>query len=193
MNLIESVSDPRENTGGAVMKRASIWIVVALAGISAGAIAATKVRVGPETYRGKSPESAAADLLAAARSLAEDGSYENIAVGRVLYLTGRREEGQAIFDRVLATAKVEAGDVIRVARVYREAGEWERARPLFDRVLEMAPKDEDWAAEIGAYHLLAGDRDRAEELFGRSFAQDPSNLYNTLLVAGAYRGLDPRP
>lgn len=174
------------------MRQGPLLFAVLLAGVAAGAIAAKKVTIGPENFRGKAPEAAAADLLAAARSLAEDGSYENIAVGRVLYLTGRRDEGQAIFDRFLTGAKVEAGDVIRVARAYREAGEWDRAKPLFDRVLEMAPKDEDWAAEIGAYHLLAGDRARAEELFARSFSEDPSNLYNTLLVAGAYRGLDPR-
>ena len=174
------------------MRQGPLLVAVLLAGVAAGAIAAKKISVGPESFRGKPPEAAADELLAAARSFAENGSYENIAVGRVFYLTGRRDEGQAIFDRFLTGAKVEAGDVIRVARVYQEAGEWERARPLFDRVLEMAPKDEDWAAEIGAYYLLAGDRERAEQLFGRSFAQDPANLYNTLLVAGAYRGLDPR-
>jgi tetratricopeptide (TPR) repeat protein len=174
------------------MRNGPLLLAVLLVGVAAGAFAAKKITVGPESFRGKAPEAAAADLLAAARSLAEAGSYENIAVGRVLYLTGSRDEGQAIFDRYLSSAKVEAGDLIRVARVYREADDWERARPLFDRVLAMAPKDEDWAAEIGAYHLLAGDRARAEELFARSFAEDPSNLYNTLLVAGAFRGLDPR-
>lgn len=174
------------------MKRHAIQISVLLVGVAVGAFAAGRVRVGPDDFRGKEPDAVATDLLGAARILAEEGSYENIAVGRVLYLTGSRDEGQAIFDRCLSSAKVEAGDLIRVARVYREAGDWERARPLFDRVLAMAPEDEDWTAEIGAYHLLAGDRARAEELFARSFAEDPSNLYNTLLVAGAYRGLDPR-
>lgn len=174
------------------MHRNTILLTVFLAGAAAGAFAAKKITVGPDAFRGKEPEAATAELLVAARALAEDGSYENIAVGRVLYLTGRRDEGQAIFDRYAGGSKVDAGDLIRVARVYREAGDWERAKPLFDRVLDLAPKDEDWAAEIGAYHLLAGDRARAEALFARSFSADPSNLYNTLLVAGAYRGLDPR-
>lgn len=174
------------------MRNGPLLVAVLLVGVAAGAFAAKKITVGSEVFRGKAPEEASVGLLTAARALAENGSYENIAVGRILYLTGARDEGQAIFDRYLSSAKVEAGDLIRVARVYREAGDWERARPLFDRVLVMAPKDEDWTAEIGAYHLLAGDRERAEDLFARSFAEDPSNLYNTLLVAGAYRGLDPR-
>ncbi len=171
-------------------KKIQILTLVFIVGAAAGAFAARKVTVGPGTFRGKQPADAAAGLLAAARSLASDGSWENLAVGRVLYLTGSKDEGQAIFDRVLAAGKGEPGDLIRVARVYRAAGEWEKAKPLFDRVLGASPEDEDWAAEIGIYHLLAGDRDRAEELFALSFAQDPSNLGNTLDIAGAYLGLD---
>ena len=172
--------------------RAQLLIAVFLAGAAAGAYAAKKIAVGPEAFRGKSPEQAAAELLRAAGLLAENDSWQNIAVGRVLYLTGSKAEGQAIFDRVLGSPKAEPGDLVRVGRVYREAGEWDRARSLFDRVLGAAPKDEDWSAEIGAYYLLAGDRATAETLFARSFAEDPSNVYNSADVAGAFLGLAPR-
>ena len=172
--------------------KAPLLTAVFLAGAAAGAYAAKKVAVGPGAFRGKSPEQAAAELVGAARLLAENDSWQNIAVGRVLYLTGSKDEGQAIFDRILASSKVEPGDLVRVGRVYREAGEWERARSLFDRVLGAAPQDEDWAAEIGAYYLLAGDRATAETLFAKSFAEDPSNAYNTADVAGAFLGLAPR-
>jgi len=160
------------------------------AGVAVGAFATGKVTVSPAAFSGREPGAAAEQLLGAARQLAEDGSYENIAVARVYFQAGREVEGQAILDRVRA-GKTKAGDLIRMARVYREAGQWEKAQPLFESVVSTAPKDEDWLAEIGAYYLLAGDRSRAEELFSRALAEDPSNLYNTLRMARAYLGLEP--
>ena len=171
-------------------RRAVPLLAVFLAGAAAGAFAAKKVLVSPAAFSGREPAAAADALLDSARALAEAGSYENIAVARVYYLSGRKVEGQQILDRVMA-GKTKPGDLMRVARLYREAGEWERAKPLFESVLRMAPEDEDWLAEIGAWFLLAGDRARAEELFGRSLQLDPSNLYNTLRMAGAYLGVEP--
>lgn len=160
------------------------------AGLAIGAFAAKKVAVSPSAFSGKEPSAAANELLVAARSLAEDGSYENLAVARVYYLAGRKDEGQVLMERVMA-GKAEAGNAMRVARIYQEAGEWAKAKPLFDAVLQLEPGDEDWLAEIGAQYLLAGDRARAEELFAASVKRDPSNLYNTLRMAGAYLGVKP--
>jgi len=171
-------------------KRTVVAVALFTAGVAVGAFAAKKVTVSPSVWLGKDSAAAAEDLLGTARELAEQGSYENIAVARVYYLSGRKAQGQEILDRVMA-GKTKAGDVIRIARVYREAGEWEKARPLFDSVVVMEPKDEDWLAEIGGYYLLAGDRVHAEELFARSLAEDPSNLRNTLRMALAYLGLAP--
>jgi tetratricopeptide (TPR) repeat protein len=173
-------------------RRLAAAVALVLAGAAAGAFAAKKIQISPADFQGKEKAQAAAGLLAAARELAADGTYENIAVGRVLYLSGKKDEGRAIFDRVLA-GKHAAGDVIRVARVYQEAGEWKTAQPLFDQVLQEKPQDEDWLAEIGAYYLLAGDRAKGEELLSRSFAEDPSNLYNALKAASGYLGLKTMP
>jgi len=173
-----------------IAKRRIAAVLLFAAGVAVGAFAAKKLTVSPSVFSGKEPAAAAEELLGAARQLAEDGSYENIAVARVYFLAGRKAEGQAIFDRVRA-GKTKAGDIMRMARVYREAGDWEKARPLFDSVVVMEPKDEDWLAEIGGYYLLAGDRSHAEELFARSLAEDPSNLRNTLRMALAYLGLAP--
>jgi len=171
-------------------RRCLALVAVFALGAAAGALAAKKGLLTPALFQGREPAAAADQLLGAARTLAEAGSYENIAVARVYYLSGRKADGQAILDRVMA-GKIKDSDIIRVARVYREAGEWDKAKPLFDRVLQMAPEDEDWLAEIGAWYLLAGDRAKAEDLFARSFARDPDNLYNTLRVAGAFLGLEP--
>jgi predicted Zn-dependent protease len=168
-------------------RRAVGWVVAAfLLGAAVGAYAAKKPGVGPALYAGKPAPEAAEALLAAARVLAGKGSWENIAVGRVYYLSGKKAEGQAIFDAVTGSKKPDPGDWIRVGRVYYEAGEWDKARAAFDKVLQLKSDDEDWMAEIGAYYLLKGDRAHAEELFTRSFQREPNSLWNTLRAAAAY-------
>jgi tetratricopeptide (TPR) repeat protein len=169
------------------------WLVVVfLLGAASGAYAAKKVTVSPGLYAGKPAPEAAANLLAAAKTLAEKGSWENIGVGRVYYLSGKKAEGQAIFDAAAAKGKPDAGDWVRIGRVYYEAGEWDKARAAFDKVLQLQPDDEDWLAEIGAYYLLQGDRAHAEELFTRSFQRQPNNLWNALKAAAAYLKIAPQ-
>lgn len=153
-----------------------------------GAHAGKRGGIPMESYQGKPEKEAAEALLQQAMVQAEDGSWERIAVGRVYYLGGMKEKGQAIFDAVLAK-KPAPSDLFRVARVYREAGEWAKAKPLFDKSLQLNPKDEKGFAEVGGYYLMNGDRATAEALFARSFALE-SELWATLSAAGAYLGVD---
>jgi tetratricopeptide (TPR) repeat protein len=176
-----------------IAHRSRWWLALAMAfvlGTAAGAYAARKVTVSPGLYAGKPPAEAAANLLVAAKALAEKGSWENIAVGRIYYLSGKKPEGQAIFDAVTG-AKGEPGDWLRVGRVYYEAGEWDKARPVFDKVVQLKPDDEDWLAEIGAYYLLKGDRAHGEELLTRSFQREPNGVWNALRAAAAYSKVPP--
>jgi tetratricopeptide (TPR) repeat protein len=162
------------------------WMAAAFVlGTASGAYAAKKVTLSPGLFAGKPAPEAAANLLGAAKVLAEKGSWENIAVGRVYYLAGQKAEGQAIFDAV-AGNKSDPGDWIRIGRVYYEAGEWDKARAAFDKVLQWKPDDEDWLAEIGAYYVIKGDRAHGEELFTRSFKREPNSLWNALRAAAAY-------
>jgi tetratricopeptide (TPR) repeat protein len=155
--------------------------------------AAPKPGVSPTLYQGQTPAQATTALLDFARTqAAKEGTWERIAVGRVFYLTGKKAEGQEIFDGVLNGKKVDSSDRVRIARVYAEANEWDKAKPLFDRVIADSPKDEDWHAEVGAFYLLNGDRATAEKLFARSFELDPASFRNALRVAGAYAGLAPK-
>ncbi|HEV8632107.1 MAG TPA: hypothetical protein VGV61_17465 [Thermoanaerobaculia bacterium] len=163
----------------------SLYLLGAVAGW-----AASKVKIDASAYSGKAPAAAAAALLQTAQTLAEDGSFENIAVGRVHYLSGHQAEGQALFDRYLG-AKAKSGDYMRVARIYLEAKQWDKAKPILDKVVALDPKDEDFLAEVGVYYNLHGDRAHAEELFAQSLAQDPANLYNSLKMAGSYLGVPP--
>ena len=173
-------------------KRTSLLISLAalVLGFAVGA-AAAKNPTAASMFSGKDKKEAAAALLTAARAQAAGGSWETIAVGRVHYLAGQKEEGQRIMDAAVAK-KAEAGDWVRIGRVYYQAGEWDKAKAAFDKVLTLKPADEDWLAEIGAYYLVKGDRQRAEELFTRSLKEDNQNVHNTLRMAGAYLGLAPQ-
>jgi tetratricopeptide (TPR) repeat protein len=170
---------------------ATVALLIALS-TAFTAQAAPKNPVSPGDYQGREPAAAAGMLLERARAQAGKGTWERIAVGRVLYLTGKKAEGQQLFDEVMTEPKAAPDDWIRIGRVYYEAGEWDKARPLFDKVIVAAPKDEDWYAEIGAYYLVKGDRTTAEKLFARSFELDPSNVHNSVRAAAAYLGLAPR-
>lgn len=175
------------------MKRALVVGAIAFSfvlGAVVGAVAAKK-QIDPGVFRGAEPQAAAQGLLDIGAELAADGSWENINIGRVHYLGGQKEKGQAIFDRVLAQSG-EPGDLIRIGRVYVAADEWDKAMEMFDRVLAKASKDEDWAAEIGAYYNLMGNREKAEDLFAFSFAEAPRDLRNLLAAAGSYLGVKPQ-
>ena len=147
-------------------------------------------RVIPSDYQGKTKDEAGKALLEQARAQAGKGSWERIAVGRVYYLAGMKQEGQAIFDEVLSR-KAESSDFFRVARVYREAGEWPKAKEMFDKYLQQNPNDDKGLAEVGAYYLLNGDRATAEQLFQRSFKLE-AEMWSTVSAAAAYLGVEPQ-
>lgn len=170
------------------VRLALITVLVFVFGVGVGY--AAQKGMDPSLYRSRTNEDAGLTLLKKTLIQAEDGSWERIAVGRVYYLSGRKTEGQAIFDDVLGK-EPDPSDLFRVARVYREAGEWPRAKALFDQSLQLNPKDEKGFAEAGAYYLLNGDRATAETLFDRSFKIAPE-FWATIAAAGAYLGVQPQ-
>jgi tetratricopeptide (TPR) repeat protein len=160
------------------------------AGVAAGAFAA-KSRIDLALYHGVDKKEAGKALLQLARKQAGKGSWERIGVGRVYYLAGMKEEGQAIFDEV-TSKKPEPTDWWRIGRVYQEAGEWDKARDAFERSLAKNPNDDKGLAELAAYHMLHGDRKTAEELIDRSFEIESNEVWNTSMIAGAYLGVKPQ-
>jgi len=172
---------------GIIAAAAAIMFV---SGIGVGYSA--KPSLAPALYHGETDQEAARGLLGLALKQAEDGSWEQIGVGRVYYLGGFKAEGQAIFDKVLG-GKHDDGDVYRVARVYREAGEKEKASAMFERYLAGNPDDARALSEVGAYTLLDGNHEAAERLFDRSFAAEHDDMWATLQAAGAYLGVAPQP
>lgn len=165
-----------------------IAVIVFALGVAVGFAAR---RIDPNTYRGKSKEDAGKALLELATKQAGDGSWERIGVGRVYYLAGMKAEGQALFDKVTSSRKVETSDWFRIGRVYVEAKEWDKAKDAFDRALKNDPSEKD-LAEVGAYYLINGDREKAEEYFDRSFKKESGEVWSTVSMASAYLGVRPQ-
>lgn len=171
-------------------KKVLVVLGVFLLGIVVG-IAGSETITSRTMFIGKTPQEAASALLAAAESQAEDGTWERIGVARVYYLSGDKERGQLILDKVLR-GKMKKGDWMRIARIYVEAKEWSKAKEIFDKVIKLDPEDNSFLTEIGAYHNLHGERERAEELFERSIKINAEDNWTTTNMAGSYLGVKPQ-
>ena len=105
---------------------------IGLACFAAGALSHAGLAQGKKPafdaamFEGSAP-AVGTKLLEGALVLAEDGSWERIAVGRAWYLGGDKAKGQQIFDGVTSGKKVEGSDWFRIGRIYAEAGEWPKA------------------------------------------------------------------
>jgi tetratricopeptide (TPR) repeat protein len=172
------------------MRRVSIVVLSFALGCIAGfASFAAGVRFDPAILNGDTKE-VSARLLKEAEIIAEKGSWERIAVGRIHYLAGRKDQGKALFDSVLA-GKPEASDYTRIATVYAMAGEWDRASELYDKALALKPGSGRILAEAGAWHNLKGDRDKAKELFTASLNADQNDFWDRITIAASYEGQEP--
>ena len=110
------------------MKSSLVITVTAISlvfGVGVG-LAAKQTGPGIAIIQNKSDRGAGLAALAEAERLAEGGSWELIAVGRVYYLSGDKARGQALFDRAMS-GKPDAGNYQRLGEVYAEAGENDRA------------------------------------------------------------------
>lgn len=161
-----------------------------LIGLAVGIAASNKA--SKALFEGKSAKEAGAAVIAMAQAQAESGTWENIAVGRIYYLSGDKTKGQQIFDQVLGGKKVKKDDYLRVARVYVEAGENAKAEAKFEKAIALDPKDAENLAEFGAFCNLHGKRQKAEELFARAFALKADEFWVTIDVAASYFGVKPQ-
>ena len=145
-----------------------------------------------DLYLGKDPAAAAAALLDGALQLAEDGSWERIAVGRAWYLGGDKARGQKLFDQVTGSNEVEGSDWFRLGRVYAEAGEWDKAQSAFDRALAMDKGDDSGMLEYGALANVRKDREKAEALFAQAFKKNPREFWHWVGAGASYLGVPPQ-
>ncbi len=167
-------------------------ISLALITLAATALhAKKKPALDPSTYQGQEATVGGEAILQWTQAHA-DGSWQWIAIGRVLYLSGDIEAAEEYFDRATADKPSDA-DWMKIGRVYEEADHWEKAREAFDRSLAIDGEDEDNLIEIGCYYLERGERERAEELFDRSFHLKPESIRNAIEAAGCLLGVAPLP
>ena len=131
-------------------------------------------------------------MLEGALLLAEDGSWERIAVGRAWYLGGDKAKGQEIFDGVTSSRKVEGSDWFRIGRVYAEAGEWPKAVAAFDKAMAMNADDDSGSIEYGAFANVNDDRTKAEGLFRTAMQKKPKEFWHWVNAGGSYLGVKPQ-
>ena len=160
--------------------------------VQAGFAQAKKPTFSPELLKGKDAKAAATVLLDGALQLAENGSWERIAVGRAWYLGGDKAKGQEIFDSVTTSKKVEDSDWFRLGRVYAEAGEWDKAHVAFDKALAMNPGDDSGMIEYGALANVNDDRARAEALFEKAMKKKPRAFWHWVGAGASYLGVRPQ-
>jgi tetratricopeptide (TPR) repeat protein len=159
-------------------------------GFSSG-FAAKYKGAGIDVIRGKSDKEAGLAALAEAEHLAEGGTWELIAVGRVYYLAGEKARGQALFDSVMSR-KPGGSDFERIADVYVEAGENDKATALYERMLAIDSKDDSSQAEVGAWYIRTGDRTKGEALLAQALQHRPNEPGHYVRAAESLLGVPDR-
>ncbi len=168
----------------------AVAVTCLLLGASIG-FAARYKGAGIEVIRGKSDKDAGYAALTEAEHLANGGSWELIAVGRVYYLTGEKARGQALFDSV-ANGKAGGTDLERIADVYAEAGENGKASAAYEKMLALDPKDDSSQALVGAWYMRTGQREKGEALLERALQRRPGAAEYYVRAAEGLLGVPPR-
>ncbi len=159
-------------------------------GICIGLVAKEK-GPGIDLMAGKPPHEAGIAALKEAEMLAGNGTWEQLGVARVYYLSGDKPQGQLIMDRV-AGGKVDPSDWERIGQIHAEAGENEQAEQFFQKALAADPKDDTGQSKVGAWYIRNGQRAKGEELMAKALAKHPGELWHYVRAAEAYLGVPPQ-
>ena len=157
----------------------------------AGLAQGKKPAFDPAIFEGSAP-AVGTKLLDGALQLAEDGSWERIAIGRAWYLGGDKARGQKILDEVTGSKGVEGSDWFRVARIHVEAGEWDKAQAAYDKALALNKNDDTGMVEYGGLANLNNDRAKAEGLFDQALKKRPRHFWHWVNAGGSYLGVKPQ-
>ncbi len=175
-----------------MQKRTVVFVLAAFVLGSLVGVAFAKKTFDRGLYRDQAAEAAGVNLLKQAEAFAGNGSWEILAVARVYYLSGNKEEGQRLIDKVMGFKKVEKSDWMRIGRIYYEAGEWDKAVEPFIKAIAKDPEDGHKVNEFGAYYLLQGGREKAEQYFDQGFGAEPADVWATVAAAAGYLGVTPQ-
>jgi tetratricopeptide (TPR) repeat protein len=159
-----------------------------LLGVSIG-FAAKYQGAGIDVLRNKPDKDAALAALAEAEQVANGGSWELIAVGRVYYLSGQKARGQALFDHATTGRKPDGADYERIAEVYAEAGENDRATDSYEKMLALEPKDDSSQALVGAWYIRIGQREKGEALLAQALQRRRNDPWYYVRAAESLLGV----
>ena len=169
-------------------------VAVAVASVALGIGVGYAAKQSPtllDLNASKTAKEAGLAALAEADRLAGVGTWEMIAVGRVYYLTGETQKGQALFDRATA-GKPDPSNWERLGQVWAEIGDMAKADDCFQKALPLLdPKDDTGQAEIGAWFIRNGQRAKGEELMSRALQRHPAEIWHYLRAAEALLGVPP--
>ena len=158
-----------------------------LLGVSIG-FAAKYQGAGIEVIRNKPDKEAALAALTEAEHVANGGSWELIAVGRVYYLSGDKARGQALFDHA-TSGKPDGADYERIAEVYAESGENARASESYEKMLALDPKDDSSQAVVGAWYIRIGQREKGEALLAQAMQRRRNSPWYYVRAAESLLGV----
>jgi tetratricopeptide (TPR) repeat protein len=145
---------------------------------------------GMSIMSGKPAKEAGLAALQEAERLAGSGSWELLGVARVYYLSGDKERGQAIINKVLPDAG--ASDWQRIGVIYATAGENAKAEEYFQKALAVDPKDDTGQSEVGSWYVRTGQREKGEALMTKALTRHPDELWHYIRAAEAYLGVAPQ-
>jgi len=174
-----------------MMKHRNLIVASALCfilGAAIGVWAKGAASAGVSLFRGKGAKEAGQAALSEAERLAEKGSWERIAIGRVYYLSGDKAKGQSYFDRVTGT-NLEGSDWKRIGDVYSEAGENDKAAAFYEKALAWDPTDDGGLMEIGSWYIRNGQREKGEELYAKALDRNGEDVWHYIRAGEAYLGV----
>jgi tetratricopeptide (TPR) repeat protein len=152
-NYIESHmrSDPVFKRVLAELKAANQVVPVAL---DLGIVQLNRAQNLTDAAARKAELEAAEKTFLAIRSFASDTDEYRLFLGQVYYWLGKSQEGQELFDQLLASNKRAYRTLMALARTLREVGEKTQARALTEEAYKNAAKDaEKFAAAALRAHL----------------------------------------
>ena len=172
--------------------RHSLVAVIAASSLVLGVgigFAAKYQGAGIDVIRNKPDKDAALAALMEAEHVANGGSWELTAVGRVYYLSGQKAQGQALFDHATTGRKPDGADYERIAEVYAEAGENDRATESYEKMLALDPKDDSSQAVVGAWYIRIGQREKGEALLAQAMQRRRNSPWYYVRAAESLLGV----
>jgi tetratricopeptide (TPR) repeat protein len=139
-----------------------------------GIVQLNRAQVLTEPAARKSELEAAEKTFLAIHGLAGDTDEYRMFLGQVYYWLGRAQEGQALFDKLLASHKRAYETLIEVGHTLRQVGEDTQARDLIEEAYRTAKEDQEKFQAASLRARLQKDLDDHVSWLERADTNDPN-------------------